>query len=597
MRYRYLPNRQRGLRLLAFFLLLASLLQGTAAAAGESRQAEVDRLLPLVGSALVDAGQQEWTKALASVQEAENIWSSLNAGSTDAATDVNSAIAQANKALTEAESDPEKAKASLSALAKAFNQYVKSAKQESDGKGTSGAEAAAGMLPKVEQLQAAVEASSWEEAKTAFDSINSSWKSIESPIRSENSAVYAKLETGMSMIRIALQAEPPRAEQAAEETKAFKQLIQDYKDGVLVAEPVASGVTVADLIVILDKAYQDVEAGLYDEADGQMASFIAKWPSAEGEVQVRSAAAYDKIEIQMASVSGYLLSNPPQPEQAGKVIDSMRAQLRPMVDEATYDAWDAAVILFREGLEAILVLAALLAYLRKTGNDSKRVWIWSGVWSGLALSGVMAVILTYVIKQASSGSTRELIEGITGLVTVALMITVGNWLHNKSNLNNWNRYIDNKMGDALARGSLWSLFAVSGLAVLREGAETTIFYAGMASSISASQLILGIGGALAVLIVLAVLIIRYGTRLPIRPFFLTASILIYYLVFRFVGESIHSLQVATAVPSHYESNLPTFSWLGLYPTWETTVPQLVILIAVVGLFFWKRAAKARTVSA
>ncbi|MBB6638497.1 FTR1 family iron permease [Cohnella thailandensis] len=596
MRATLQPAWLRGLRGFALALLLAfSLLPAVAGAADDSGRPEADRLLPLVGSALVDAGQSEWKEALAEVQEAERIWAGLKAEGSEAAADVNSAIAQANKALADAETDPEKAKASLSALAKAFNNYVKSTKQET---GTSGAEAAAGMLPKAEQLLSAVETSSWDDAKKAFDAINDNWKTIEQPIRTENSAVYAKLETSMSMIRIALQAELPRAEQALTETQAFLKLIQDYKDGTLVAEPVQTGVTVADLIVILDKAYDDVEAGLYEEADGQMASFIAKWPSAEGEVQVRSAAAYDKIEIQMASVSGYLLSEPARPEQAKKTIDSMREQLRPMAEEAAaYTAWDAALVLFREGLEAILVLAALLAYLKKTGNEAKRVWVWSGVWSGLALSGVMAVILTYVLKQASSGSTRELIEGIAGLATVALMITVGNWLHNKSNLSNWNRYIDSKMSDALARGSLWSLFAVSGLAVLREGAETTIFYAGMASSISAAQLVLGIGGALVVLIALAFVIIRYGTRLPIKPFFLTASVLIYYLVIRFVGESIHSLQVATALPSHYEANLPTFSALGLYPTWETTIPQLALLAGIVGLFLWKRSGRSRTVNA
>ncbi|THF78075.1 FTR1 family iron permease [Cohnella fermenti] len=595
--FRSLPRSKllRGV-FLALLLVVTLLPASAGAAAGDAGNANVDRLLPFVGSALVAAGQGQWDDALAEVQQAEQIWDALGAKGSAEAADVNSAIAQANKALQQAESDPDKAKASLSALAKAFNNYVKSTSTETTG--TSGAEAAAGMLPKVEQLLAAVEAASWDEAKQAFAAINDSWKSIEQPIRSENSAVYAKLETGMSMIRIALQAEPPRAEQAQTETQAFRQLIQDYKDGKLGSlEPVETGVTIADLIAILDRAYDDVDAGLYEEADGQMTSFIAKWPSAEGEVQVRSAATYDKIEIQMASVSGYLLSEPARPEQAKQTIDSMREQLRPLVGDASYTAWDAALILLREGLEAILVLAALLAYLKKTGNEAKRVWVWSGVWSGLALSGAMAVLLTYALKQASSGSTRELIEGITGLVTVVLMLTVGNWLHSKSNLSNWNRYIDAKMGNALARGSLWSLFAVSGLAVLREGAETTIFYAGMASSISASQLILGIAGALAALIALAVLIIRYGTRLPIRPFFLTASLLIYYLVIRFVGESIHSLQVAAAVPSHYETGLPTFSALGLYPTWETTIPQLAVLAGIIAMLLWKRTGRTKTAQA
>src|SRR5262249_26025828 len=123
-------RRLRGLRSLALVLLLLSLFQGVASAEGDSAQANSEQLLPLVGSALVDAGQQKWTEALASVQEAEQIWASLDADGSETAADVNSAIAQANKALEKAAADPDKAKASLSALAKAFNNYVKSTKQE-----------------------------------------------------------------------------------------------------------------------------------------------------------------------------------------------------------------------------------------------------------------------------------------------------------------------------------------------------------------------------------------------------------------------------------------------------------------------------------
>ncbi|QAY66909.1 FTR1 family iron permease [Paenibacillus protaetiae] len=555
-------------------------------AAAQDQSSGADQMLSLVGSALVEAGQLNWQSVSDDIAQTEQLWKSLHPSSSAEAADVDSAVAQAGKALKEAEANPDQAKASLSALAKAISAYAKSLKQADAG---GGAAAAAGMLPKAEKLLQNVQASDWAAALSSLHEIDLGWKAIETPIRSENAAVYAKLELHMSMIRIALQAEPPRAPQALDETQQFIQLIQDYKNGKIAAEPVQEGNTVAGLIAILNKAYQDVESGLYDEANGQMTSFISEWPSVEGEVQIRSAAIYDKIEIEMSAVSGYLLSDPPSADKAKQTISQMRDQLRPMAEQTTYNAWDAALILLREGLEAILVLAALLAYLKKTGNESKRGWIWSGVWSGIILSCLLAAALTLLIKEAVAGSTRELIEGITGLVSVILMLTVGSWLHSKSNISSWNKYIDSKMGGALARGNLWSLFAVSGLAVLREGAETTIFYVGMASSISYVQLAIGIAGALVALVVLAFLIIRYGTRLPIKPFFLTASLLIYYLVFRFVGESIHALQVASAIPSHTEEMLPTLGALGIYPTWETTVPQLAILIYIVLRFMWKRS--------
>ena len=137
-----------------------------------------------------------------------------------------------------------------------------------------------------------------------------------------------------------------------------------------------------------------------------------------------------------------------------------------------------------------------------------------------------------------------------------------------------------QVDQAVARGSLWSLFVLAVLAVLREGAETTIFYAGMASSIDMGQLILGIAAAFAVLAVLAYAIIVLSARLPLRGFFLAATVLIYYLVFRFLGDSIHSLQVSGRIPAHSEPGLPSVSWLGMYPTWETFIPQMVVLAFV-----------------
>lgn len=268
--------------------------------------------------------------------------------------------------------------------------------------------------------------------------------------------------------------------------------------------------------------------------------------------------------------------------------------------ETKYTAWDAGMILLREGLEAILVLAALLAYLQRTGNSDKRKWVWSGVWVGLLLSGIMAFVLTYVIAKVAAGSTRESIEGIAGLLSVVLMLTVGNWLHSKSNMKNWNQYIDQRMGSALARGSLWSLFAVSGLAIFREGAETTIFYIGMAPSIEPLQLVLGFGVTFILLIALGFGIIKFSAKLPVRPFFLVASALIYYLVFRFLGESVHSLQVSGWVPSHTMSSWPTIGALGIYPTLETTIPQLIVLVFIIGKVSWtqwrKKAPIIKTLS-
>ncbi|NIK72052.1 FTR1 family protein [Paenibacillus sp. BK720] len=552
----------------------------TALAAASSPSEQLDKLLPLVGGALAAAGEGDWQDAKDHIRQAGESWEQLKTAAKADSADVSSAIAHAAKALDQAADKPDEAKASLSALAKAINTFVKSEKA-AEVPALSGKDAAASLLPLAEKLLSSIEGGQWEQANAAYKQINDGWPPIEQSIRSENFTVYGKLETSMSMIRIALQAEPPRAEDAKTYTANLITLINDYKDGKIAAASVESeGLTIADLIAILNQASKDIAANHYAEADGQMQSFISSWPAVEGQVQIRSAAAYQNIEIKMTDVSKYLLTATPSPDKAEAVIDDIRGQLEPMTAEAKYTAWDAGMILLREGLEAILVLAALLAYLKRTDNQSKNVWVWSGVWTGLLLSIALAVLLTTVIAEATAGSAREAMEGITGLVSVLLMLSVGNWLHKKSNLQAWNKFIDDRMGNALAKGSLWSLFIVSGLAILREGAETTIFYIGMAGSIDPVQMILGIGVTFLLLLIIGFAIIRFSAKLPIRPFFLTASALIYYLVVRFLGESIHSLQVASWLPAHSSDSLAAIGFLGVYPTWETTIPQLFVLAVI-----------------
>ncbi|MFD2880432.1 FTR1 family protein [Paenibacillus rhizoplanae] len=303
------------------------------------------------------------------------------------------------------------------------------------------------------------------------------WTPAERGIRADNPAVYGLLETKMSLLRIALQAEPVRGEAAQAEAEALVTLLSGYSEGKAVdtggapAEPAS----IEGLISYLKQASAAAQAGDSAAAADIMEQFIAAWPSAEGQVQLASPKVYASIENESTAVTGYLLSSPPKLDQALTLLDTMLSELTPLAGEQTYTAWDAALILLREGLEAILVLAALLAYLRREAVPAARRWVWSGAAAGLAASIGLAVLLTYSLSQAASGGARELIEGITGLAAVVMMLTVGRWLHGKSSTAAWNKYVDRQMQGALAKGNLWYLFFIAALAILREGAETTIF--------------------------------------------------------------------------------------------------------------------------
>ncbi|SCW74219.1 high-affinity iron transporter [Paenibacillus tianmuensis] len=535
--------------------------------------------MPLVGGALVHAGEHKWQETAAELEKFEAEWRKLNALSGEAADSVASALADAKKAVTDAASKPNEAYQSVSKLTKAVGRFAGAgAKKESkaDGKQAAGA-----LLPILRQTQADIQNSDWDKARSRYKQFDSQWSKSEAAIRSDSSGVYGQIETKLSLIRIALQAEPPKAEAADKGVRELIQLIDDYVSGKLREDTAASGKqSVSDALAILQKAADAISAGRNAEAADQLQAFIQIWPSVEGEVRTRAPDTYDRIEREMTEAASRLLSNPPQPEEAGRIVSEMQTELQPFTAQTSYSAWDAAIILLREGLEA------LLAFLRRTGNASKQVWVWSGGAAGLLASGGLAVVLTFTIANVASGSTRELLEGIMGLVSVFLMLTVGAWLHRKSHVDTWNRYINNQVGVALASGNLWSLFLVAALSILREGAETAIFYIGMAPSIDPAQLALGIGSAAVLLFLLGFVIVRGSVLLPLRPFFLGATVLIYYLVLKFLGQSIHALQIAGQIPAHVPGYLPSWNWLGAYPTWETFVPQVLVLLFIV--FQWAR---------
>ncbi|HEU0169322.1 MAG TPA: FTR1 family protein, partial [Chloroflexota bacterium] len=327
-----------------------------------------------------------------------------------------------------------------------------------------------------------------------------------------------------------------------------------------------------------------ISAGDASTAAANLKDFISGWPAIETQVAAKDSAGYTRMENEMAQAYGLLTSAPPRTAQAAPLISDMQKTLAPFSqDQVHYGAFDAAIILLREGFEALLVFAALLAFLKRSGNAAKQAWIWAGGGAGLLVSIAIAIVVNIAFANAG-GSSRELLEGVTGLVAAAMLIWMMFWLHGKANVKAWNKYISERSQRAIAANSLMSLTAIAFLAVLREGAETILFYVGIAPGIDTSQLLLGIGAGAAGLLILAVLMLLVGVRIPIRPFFLVTSALVFFLAFKFAGTGVHSLQVAGVLSAHTPGYLPTSEFFGVYPTWETSIMQLVIL-TVTGIGF------------
>ncbi|WNQ10919.1 FTR1 family protein [Paenibacillus aurantius] len=589
-------NRQ-GYPLRSVVLLLALLLglAGGSAAAVPAAAAGTDGLMPAAGGALVHTTQKEWPEAGRELERFEAEWKAVHAPASPQADQVNAALTAAKAALSRPEADPGAAYKAVSALTKAADAFVKAAETASGSAKGGGPAAAKELLPVLQRMQEAAGNGQAEQARAEFRRFDAQWAKAEPAIRADSVPVYGRLETLLTMARISLQAEPFRAEAAASAIGELRQTVEGYSAGTLAEaapEAAADGRTVDDALLLLEKAQQAIGSGQPAAAAERMQAFIRLWPSVEGAVLTRAPDVYTAIENRMAEASGDLLSSPPKTEAASRVIEAMRADLEPYRGSVRYTAWDAALILLREGLEALLVLAALLAFLQRSGHSGRQRWVWGGAAAGLVLSAGLAGILTYAVASAAAGGARETMEGVTGLVSVVMMITVGAWLHGKAQVQTWNRYIQNQVGAALAGGSLWSLFAVACLSILREGAETAIFYVGMAPSIDPMQMLTGIAGALAALVVLGWIVVKASVRLPVRPFFLTASLLIYYLVIKFLGQSLHALQVAGPLPATPSAGLPFWEWLGVYPTWETTVPQLAVLAFLAFSFIRTEKKKA-----
>lgn len=430
-------------------------------------------------------------------------------------------------------------------------------------------------------------------AKAAFEEFRAGWFQMEDGVRGVSRDAYKAIEDAMGDARYALAQQDGAAAVTALETLRTTNARFIAGEFAAGAPPAATGAPdLATLVAHLDAAQAALARNDLAAAQADLAAFQALWPDVEGQVKVRSAEVYGAIESDMAEAAALLRAN--DAAGAGQVLTRMQGALTPLLQRASYGIFDAAAILLREGMEALLVVAALIAFLNRSGNGDKRRWIWAGGLLGVLASVLTAVLLTLIFRGLITGANRELIEGLTGLVAAGMLFYVSYWLHNKSQMGAWQQYIRSKTTAALATGSLFSLALLAFLAVYREGAETALFYIGIAPSITMPDLLIGFGLATAALAVLGALIFWAGVRVPLRPFFLVTSGLIFYLGFKFVGTGIRALQIAGVVPASPASFLPEVDLLGLYPTWETTVPQ-VLLLAGAALVYGlsRRAARAR----
>ncbi len=250
------------------------------------------------------------------------------------------------------------------------------------------------------------------------------------------------------------------------------------------------------------------------------------------------------------------------------------------------------LILLREGLEAILVLAAIIAFVAKTGRRDALPWVHAGWTAALALGALTWAAATFAVD--ISGANRELTEGITALLAAAMLLYVGYWLHGKSYADAWTGFIKEQVGQALAKRTLWAMAAVSFLAVYREMFEIVLFYQALwaqAGEAGKSAVLGGMAAAAVALAAIGFAIFKYSTRLPIGPFFAATSALLVLLAVVFAGHGVAALQEA-GVFGGTRLAFDPLPLLGVYPSAESIGAQLLVL-ALVALGYWGSRPKAK----
>ena len=241
------------------------------------------------------------------------------------------------------------------------------------------------------------------------------------------------------------------------------------------------------------------------------------------------------------------------------------------------------VLVLREGLEAILVIAAIIAYLVKTGKKKYIMSVYVGALGGILVS-ILLAFLFGAVAGAQSGIAQEVFEGIGMFVAVIVLFYVSNWMLPKSETEAWERYIHKKVEASVSTGNKWVLIFAAFIAVAREGAELILFFQGVPIHGTSGRNAMILAIVLSAIVLIAVfLVFRFLTvRLPLKPFFLVTSILMYAMCFSFTGKGVSELQAAGVV------NKTVIPWmgfemdfLGIYATYESLIPQIIVLAVII----------------
>jgi high-affinity iron transporter len=283
-------------------------------------------------------------------------------------------------------------------------------------------------------------------------------------------------------------------------------------------------------------------------------------------------------------------------------VTSQAATVQSLLDESTaaldHGKTDAAAaflasftILLREGLEALLMVVAIVAFLQKAGRREVMGYVHGGWVSALLAGALTWVVAEYFV--GVSGGGRELTEGYSSLFAAVVLLGVGLWMHQKSLAGRWQRYIDERLAKILHGRSAWLLTGLAFIMVYREVFETILFYAALTTEHNASAVLAGLAAGSGALALIAVALLRFSARLPIGKFFSISSIFIAILAVVLAGKGAAALQEAGVISIRIV-HVPRMTLLGIFPTLQTLALQALVALAAIAGFAWNAGSARRS---
>lgn len=354
----------------------------------------------------------------------------------------------------------------------------------------------------------------------------------------------------------------------------------------------------ADPLLIARKSLSDA-VDLYNQGDKEKAyqkaveAYLDGFELAEPALFAKDAAFGRGVENQLTQFRNAIKQG-----SSAEEIQKRHLEIEGKLDQAAqmlarddsfsgyYAFINSALIILREGLEAALILAAILAMLRVMGAKDVARYVHLG-WILALIAGGLTWLATETVLTLS-GRHRESMEGFISVFAAVALFYVGYWLHTRSEAKKWQSFIHDKVQEALSTRRIFGLAGLSFFAVYREAFEVVLFYQALwlQNEGNHAPLLWGFAAGLAALLLATVAILKLGLKIPLKYFFGATGTLLYIVAFIFAGNGIKELQAALWVPTTPLRTPAAIPLLGIYPTVETLAAQGLMLCAFIATSLW-----------